>query len=86
MVSRGAGWRGARMAELLSAFHFSEPGWLWALLLCVPVALWVYISRNLGGGNERIRRYADAHLLPHLLGTAEASSRTHCPAPRWKTA
>jgi len=76
MAFHGAGWRGARMAELLSAFHFSEPGWLWALLLCVPVALWVYISRNLGGGNERIRRYADAHLLPHLLGKAEASSRT----------
>lgn len=64
------------MGELLSAFHFSEPGWLWALLLCVPVALWLYISRNLSGGNERIRRYADAHLLPHLLGKAEASSRT----------
>jgi Ca-activated chloride channel family protein len=64
------------MGELLSAFHFSEPAWLWALLLCVPVALWLYISRNLASGNERIRRYADAYLLPHLLGKAEASTRT----------
>ena len=64
------------MGELLGAFHFSEPGWLWALLLCVPVALWLYISRNLSGGNERIQRYADAYLLPHLLGKAEASSST----------
>lgn len=64
------------MGELLSALHFSEPAWLWALLLCVPVALWLYISRNLAGGNERIRHYADAHLLPHLLGKAEASPRS----------
>lgn len=64
------------MGELLNAFHFSEPAWLWALLLCVPVALWLYISRNLSGGNERIQRYADAYLLPHLLGKAEPSSRT----------
>ena len=29
------------MAELMAAFHFSHPAWLWALLLCLPVALWL---------------------------------------------
>lgn len=64
------------MAELMSAFHFSEPAWLWALLLCVPVAAWLLLSRRLAGSNDRIQNYADAHLLPHLLGRSTASSRT----------
>ena len=64
------------MAELLSDFHFSEPAWLWALLLCVPVAGWLLLFRHLSGKNERIQQYADAHLLPHLLGRSTASSST----------
>jgi Ca-activated chloride channel family protein len=65
------------MAELLAAFHFSHPGWLWALLLCLPVALWLVLARRmLASRNERVQRYADAHLLPHLQGRSEASTRT----------
>jgi Ca-activated chloride channel family protein len=64
------------MAELLAAFHFSEPAWLWALLLCVPVAGWLLLFRHLSGKNDRIQQYADAHLLPHLLGRSTASSST----------
>ena len=64
------------MAELMSAFHFSEPAWLWALLLCVPVAVWLLLSRRFAGSNDRIQHYADAHLLPHLLGRSTASART----------
>jgi Ca-activated chloride channel homolog len=64
------------MDELLTAFHFSEPAWLWALLLCVPVAGWLLLYRRLAGNTDRIQRYADAHLLPHLLGRSIASSRT----------
>lgn len=67
------------MAELLAAFHFSEPAWLWALLLCVPVAGWLLLFRHLTGNNDRIQQYADAHLLPHLLGRSTASSQT-----QWK--
>jgi len=64
------------MAELLTAFHFSEPGWLWALLLCAPVAGWLLLFRHLAGNNDRIQQYADAHLMPHLLGRSTASTRT----------
>jgi Ca-activated chloride channel family protein len=63
---------------MLSSFHFSEPAWLWALLLCIPVALWLLVLPGLGR-NERIRNYADAHLMPYLLGRTETS-----PQARWK--
>ena len=62
------------MADLLTGFHFSEPAWLLALLLCIPVALWLQLTRHLKRRNERIQLYADIHLLPHLLGRSEASA------------
>jgi len=50
--------------------HFAEPAWLWALLLILPMAWW--LKRSPSHGYEgRIRRYADAHLLPYLTGTRE---------------
>jgi Ca-activated chloride channel family protein len=64
------------MDELLGAFNFSEPAWLWALLLCVPMAVWLLLTRHLTRRNERIRLYADSHLLPHLLGRSEVSATT----------
>jgi len=64
------------MTEWLTAFHFSEPDWLWALLLCLPVALWLLLSHRFTGGSDHLQRYADRHLLPHLLGRAEASKHT----------
>ncbi len=64
------------MSELLSAFHFSEPAWLWALLLCIPVALWLLQTRRFNRHNERLQLYADKHLLPHLLGRSEVSAST----------
>jgi Ca-activated chloride channel family protein len=64
------------MADLLNAFHFSEPAWLWAILLCVPVALWLLFTRHLTRPNERLRLYADNHLLPHLLGRSGISATT----------
>ena len=64
------------MADLLPAIHFSEPAWLWALLLCIPVALWLILTRNLSKRNERMQLYADHHLLPHLLGRSEITTGT----------
>jgi Ca-activated chloride channel family protein len=61
------------MGELLDAFHFSEPAWLWALLLCIPVALWLVMTRHLTRRNERLQQYADSHLMPHLLGRSEVT-------------
>jgi len=64
------------MASLLPAFHFSEPAWLWALLLCIPVALWLLVMQRFSRHNERLQLYADAHLLPHLLGRSAVSAGT----------
>jgi len=67
------------MPEWLTAFHFSEPGWLWALLLCLPVALWLLLSHRFTGSSDHLQRYADSHLLPHLLGQTEVPKHT-----RWR--
>ncbi len=61
------------MTETLANFHFGAAFWLWALLLCIPVALWLVVTRHLGRRNERIQKYADDLLLPHLLGRSEVS-------------
>ncbi len=48
-------------------FHFASPGWLLGLLVPPLVWLWWRFSRpkqDIG----RFRAYADAQLLPHLLG------------------
>jgi len=66
------------MGDMAAGFHFSEPAWLWALLLGIPVALWLLIALRFGK-NERIENYADTHLMPYLLGRSEALPRT-----RWK--
>jgi hypothetical protein len=67
------------MTELLQAFHFSEPVWLWAALLCVPVALWLFLTAHLSRRNERLKLYADSQLLPHLLGQSGVSA-----AKQWR--
>jgi Ca-activated chloride channel family protein len=64
--------------SILSGFHFSEPAWLWALLLCIPVALWLLVMPRFSK-NDRLRNYADTHLLPYLIGRSEVT-----PGKRWK--
>ncbi|MGD2083536.1 MAG: VWA domain-containing protein [Chromatiales bacterium] len=59
-------------------FHFAEPGWLWALLAILPMAWWLRKSPATGY-QGRIRRYADAFLLPFLTGSRELK-----PAERWR--
>ena len=52
------------MNEMLSAFHFLRPHWLWALL-ALP-ALWV-LWRHRQRRSNVWQGVVDAHLLPHLL-------------------
>ena len=47
-----------------TGFHFAQPGWLWALLALVPVALWL-IFTSVRAQRGPVDRYADQHLLPH---------------------
>jgi Ca-activated chloride channel family protein len=61
-----------------SGFQFAEPGWLWALLALLPMAWWLRRSPA-HGYQGRLRRYADAFLLPFLTGTRELK-----PVERWR--
>jgi len=45
-------------------FEFSQPHWLW--LAIIPLLLW-WLQHRYPPQFLRIRQYADAHLLPHLL-------------------
>jgi Ca-activated chloride channel family protein len=56
-------------------FHFAYPLWLWALLL--PPLLWLLSSAKRQGKDlqKRFQRYADAHLLPHLVLHPEEGNR-----------
>lgn len=51
-----------------TGFHFEQPGWFWALLSLIPVAVWLWRS-SAKAARGPIHRYADPHLLPHLTGT-----------------
>ncbi|MDY6991678.1 MAG: VWA domain-containing protein [Pseudomonadota bacterium] len=48
----------------LSEFEFAQPFWLWGLLVPLLVTTW---ARRHRPTYLRVRDYADAHLLPHLL-------------------
>lgn len=66
------------MGELIEAlrdFHFAEP--LWLLGLLVPaLLLLVPLSRGARGRDmARLARYADPHLLPHLLRATPDTER-----------
>jgi Ca-activated chloride channel family protein len=64
------------MSTGLFGFHFADPVWLWALLL--PVLFWAWPWRGRGYAEQtRLQRYADPHLLPHLMlgGPSQAKYR-----------
>jgi Ca-activated chloride channel family protein len=58
------------MFDGFGAFHFASPGWLWALFAPILVGVWLALTIR-KAENARIRDYADAHLLPHLMGSRE---------------
>jgi Ca-activated chloride channel family protein len=57
--------------ELVTGFHFAQPGWLW--LLPIPLLLWLTPPGKKARKEmqKRMRQYADPHLLPHLLVPAQ---------------
>jgi Ca-activated chloride channel family protein len=55
-----------------SAFHFARPEWLFALLGLIPVLAWLIFS-VVQPRKGPFHRYADEHLLPHLMGVRELS-------------
>lgn len=58
------------MPDVLASFSLARPDWLWALILPLPVALWLRLTIN-AAGDARVRRYADPGLLPHLIKTRD---------------
>lgn len=50
-----------------SEFEFAHPEWLWALMVPVVVALLAWWAKRHSPYFVRVRDFADAHLLPHLL-------------------
>ncbi len=54
--------------------HFAQPIWLWALL--VPLLVWLWPRRTRSFSQQaRLQRYADAHLLPHLILAGPSQTR-----------
>lgn len=66
-----------------AGFHFDQPLWLIALLIPGIVYLWLRFTAP-RHDTERYRNYADAHLLPYLLGIRElASNQNRARFLRW---
>ncbi|MGF1615565.1 MAG: VWA domain-containing protein [Gammaproteobacteria bacterium] len=49
----------------VSGFHFSHPAWFWGMP--VPVLIWGWLRWRRQRLKDQLARYADPHLLPHLL-------------------
>lgn len=64
-------------------FHFTQPLWLWALLLIPLVLGWLWVSRAVRH-RGREDQYADPHLLPLLIGINETiTTRSKRPLIIW---
>jgi Ca-activated chloride channel family protein len=61
-----------------SPFQFAQSAWLWGLL-AIPAVLLLYVFLQGGGRTEQLERFADRHLLPHLIKNS-ATARTNV---RW---
>ncbi|EDN67234.1 conserved hypothetical protein [Beggiatoa sp. PS] len=51
----------------MNEFEFAQPQWLWALFVPLFVLLVAWLARHRKHYFLRVRDFADAHLLPHLL-------------------
>ncbi|MDM8560233.1 VWA domain-containing protein [Candidatus Parabeggiatoa sp. HSG14] len=57
-----------------SEFEFAHPEWLWLFLIPIIVGLLAWSIKYRLSYFLRVRDFADAHLLPHLLMTGENNS------------
>ncbi|MCK5876501.1 MAG: VWA domain-containing protein [Candidatus Marithrix sp.] len=55
----------------MNQFEFANPLWLFALVIPVIVILLIWFFKLRFHYNGRIRKFADPHLLPHLLISSE---------------
>ncbi len=63
------------MTPEMTGFHFAQPLWLWALL--APLALWWWPQAKQSLANrQRLERYADRHLLPHVVLGGDNAGKT----------
>ena len=65
-----------------SQFHFAQSVWLWGLL-GIPVVPLLYSLLYRAQGTELLKRFADRHLLPHLVKSRETSARKELSACRF---
>ncbi|RKZ91164.1 MAG: hypothetical protein DRR19_08010 [Candidatus Parabeggiatoa sp. nov. 1] len=60
-----------------SEFEFAHPEWFWALIVPMLVVLLAWLAKRHIPYFWRVRDFADAHLLPHLLiNTAKKSQKS----------
>jgi Ca-activated chloride channel family protein len=55
-----------------SQFHFAQGAWLWGLI-AIPLVLLLYVFFQSPTGADRLERFADRHLLPHLIKNSAAT-------------
>jgi Ca-activated chloride channel family protein len=58
-----------------SHFQFAQPVWLWGLF-AIPVVALLYALFYRAEGSKLLERFADRHLLPHLVKSGNATGRT----------
>jgi Ca-activated chloride channel family protein len=58
-----------------SHFQFAQPVWLWGLF-AIPVVALLYALFYRVEGSKLLERFADRHLLPHLVKSGNATGRT----------
>lgn len=59
-----------------SSFNFSQIIWLWSLVAIPSLALLYVIFYKPSGGLERLKHFADTHLLPHLIKNRDAAKKS----------
>lgn len=69
-----------------SQFHFAQAAWLWGLL-AIPVVSISYFLAHRAEAAELLERFADRHLLVHLLKNSNLSGRSiRIPLLLWSAA